>query len=842
MKVVNEFALMNKELAANTALSHYRIISKLGAGGMGEVYLAHDTKLDRKVALKVLRPEAAENRDRMERFIREAKSAAALSHPNIAQIFEIGEHEGTTYIAMEFIDGVTLREKIHREHAALPKLLRHLQHIAQGLSKAHASGIIHRDLKPENIMITLDGHAKVLDFGLAKLIEQPSLTGGGSSEIATAVIPHHSTPGTVMGTVGYMSPEQAQGKVKEIDQRSDIFSFGCILYEAVTGHKPFAGTDVIDSLNKTIREAAPPISDYRPDTPNHLQRIVRRCLAKDPEDRYQTIKDVAIELRELRSELTDSHGVDITVPPTRSVTVTGAQSTSLETPASTSVSTATSSVEYVVSGIRQHKLAALILVLVLVAGSVGLYLYRNARSTDATIDSIAVVPFVNQNRDPDSEYLSDGLTESIINNLIQIPSLRVSPRSSVFYYKGKDTDPIKIGTDLGVRAVLTGRLLQRGDNLIVSTELLDVRDNKQIWGEQYNRKVADALAVQQEISREITGHLRLRLSGEQQKQFVQRNTTNPESYQSYLRGRYYWQKRTGDNLYKAIAEFQKAADKDPNYALAYAGLADSYALLEDYTGARTSETCPKAKAFAERALQLDESLAEAHASLAFTFTQMWLWDQAEAEFKRSIELNPNYAPAHQWYSLHLRFRGRFEEGLSESKRAYAQEPLSLINGISVSQSSGTVGDVESAIEFARKVVELDPNFPRGHEELGMAYLRKRLFAEALGEFQKAADLSGRGRRSLGFLGSTLAITGKRDEALAVIKELQVKYEKHEALAQDIAAVYAGLGEKDLAFDWLEKGLQDRSGQLARTRWEPFFESLRSDQRFTSLLVRMGLKP
>jgi len=842
---------MSERLPSNSQVSHYRIISKLGAGGMGEVYLAQDTKLDRKVALKVLPADVSSNRDRMDRFVREAKSAAALSHPNIAQIFEIGEHEGTHYIAMEFIDGLTLRDQIHREQADLGKLLRWLQHVAEGLARAHASGIVHRDLKPDNIMISRDGHAKVLDFGLAKLSERwgEGQTGGLGEEDPTialsarpSVTPSLSTPGTVMGTVGYMSPEQAQGKTKEIDQRSDIFSFGCILYEAVTGHKAFEGKDAIDSLNRIIREPVAPISDFRADTPNHLQRIVRRCLAKDPDDRYQTVKDVAIELRDLRRELADSSGFDTTVSPSRTQTSATAETTSPQSLSSSAPSTSISSVEYVVSGIKRHKLVALILVVLLIGGSVGLYLFLKARGADTAIDSIAVVPFVNLNRDLETEYLSDGLTESIINKLIQIPTLRVSPRSSVFYYKGKDTDPVKIGKELGVRVVLTGRLLQRGDNLSVSTELLDVRDNKQIWGEQYNRKLTDALALQQEISREITERLRLKLSGEQQQQLVHRDTTNPESYQSYLRGRYYWNKRTGDNMNKAIAEFQKAADKDPNYALVYVGLADCYVLLEDYVGTPARETCPKARAFAERALQLDPTLAEAHTSLAFTYSQMWQWDQAEAEFKRALEMNPTYAPAHQWYSLHLRVRGRNEESLNESKRAYGQEPLSLINNISVAQASGVVGDLETAIEFGKRVIDLDPNFPRGHEELGMAYLRKRLNTEAAGEFQKAVQLSGRGRRSLSLSGFALGITGKRDDALAILKELQGLYEKRLALAQDVAAVYAGLGEEDHAFTWLEKGFQDGAGQLGRTRWEPPYESLRTDARFADLLRRMGLSP
>jgi tetratricopeptide (TPR) repeat protein len=384
-------------------------------------------------------------------------------------------------------------------------------------------------------------------------------------------------------------------------------------------------------------------------------------------------------------------------------------------------------------------------------------------------------------------------------------------------------------------------MLQRGDNLIISAELLDVRDNKQIWGEQYNLKLADALGVQQQISREITDRLRLKLSGTEQKQLTRRDTTNAESYQSYLRGRYYWNKRTGDNLRKAIAEFQQAADKDPNYALAYTGLADSYVLLEDYTGASPSEVCPKAKAYAERALQLDPSLAEAHASLAYTYTNTWQWDQAEAEYQRAFKLDPNYGSAHQWYSLHLRYLGRFDEGMREATRSTEIDPLSLINAISIAQSLLGLGKFDATIEQGKKIIELDPNFPKGYEELGLGYLAKRQYPEAITQFQKGTELGGRARRSLAYLGFALAASGKRDEALVILKELQGKYQKHEALAQDVAAVYVGLGEKEQAFAWLEKGFQDHSGQLGRIRWEPPWDSLRSDPRYGELLKRMGLK-
>src|SRR5882762_6877858 len=391
------------QLSPGASLSHYRIVSKLGAGGMGEVYLAQDTKLDRKVALKILPADLATNQDRMRRFTQEAKAAAALNHPNIATIHEIGESDGVNFIAMEFIDGATLREKIYQEQTDLRKLLRYLQHVAEGLAKAHAAGIVHRDLKPDNIMITRDGHAKILDFGLAKLIEGAPMSPADSSEVATAVMPQYSTPGTVMGTVGYMSPEQAQGKTKEIDQRSDIFSFGCILFEAATGKKPFEGESVIKSLHMVVYEPAPPIADFNPSAPLELQRIVRRCLAKDPDERYQSIKDVAIELKELRRELQGA-GIDTAVtPPTGSETTTstvgeGTRSQSLSpTTGTPSLSTKASSAEYVATGIKRHKLAitlvAGLVLLAVAAGIIGINAYLRARNTEVAIKSIAVMPF-----------------------------------------------------------------------------------------------------------------------------------------------------------------------------------------------------------------------------------------------------------------------------------------------------------------------------------------------------------------------------------------------------------------------------------------------------------------
>ena len=832
-------------IAAGAKLGRYEIRSKIGAGGMGEVYLALDARLDRKVALKILPAELASNQDRMRRFTQEAKAAAALNHPNIAHIYEIGEHDGLNFIAMEFIDGHTLRELIHGKQTGLPKLLRYLQHVAEGLAKAHAAGIVHRDLKPDNIMVTREGHAKILDFGLAKLIEPqalPGRSGTSDSEVATAIIRQHSTPGAVLGTVGYMSPEQAQGLTTEIDQRSDIFSFGCLLYEAATGQRAFESESAIDTLHKIVHAPAPQVKDVNSSAPADLTRVVRRCLAKDPDERYQSIREAAIELRELRREVEGAQGLETTVPPGPFGSTAGSATSSAATTSDAPLSTApASSAEYFVASIKRHKLAAIIILAALLLSGVALAAYLQARNTEVAIDSIAVLPFANQNHDPETEYLSDGLTESIINSLSQLSNLRVIPSTSVTRYKAKEIEPLTAGKDLGVRAILTGRILQRGDNLTVSAALIDVRDNKQLWGEQYNRKVSDALAVQQEISREISERLRTKLSGEEQKQLKKRDTSNPEAYQFYLRGRYYWNKRTVENLRKAMEQFQQAADKDPNYALAYVGLADCYSLLEEYAGSPASETYPKAKAFAQRALQLDDSLAEAHASLAFVYYYSWQWERAEQGFKHAIELNPNYPSAHQWYGNFLRDRGRVDQALTEAKRAQELDPLSLVIGQNVAQLYLFRGDVNSAIEQCNRVLELDPNYPRGHEVLGWAYLKQGHYPEAIAELRKAVELSSRkDRRTLSSLGCGYAISGQQAEALEVLKELEGKYQRHEAVGRDVGAVYAGLGDKDRAFAWLEKDFQSRSGLLMRIRWEFAFESLRSDPRFADLLRRMGL--
>jgi len=812
---------------------------------MGEVYLAEDSQLRRRVALKVLPEDLAANQDRMRRFVQEAQAAAALNHPNIAHIYEISEVDGLNFIAMEFIEGRTLRDYLHDNKTEdLPRVLRHLQHVAEGLAKAHAAGIVHRDLKPDNVMITRDGHAKILDFGLAKLIEprMSSSTSGEPSEQATAILQQHSTPGVVLGTVGYMSPEQAQGKTKEIDHRSDIFSFGCMLYEAVTRQKAFTGKDTIDTLNRIIREPFTPITDFRPDAPNHLQRIVRRCLAKDPEDRYQTIKDVAIELRELRRDLAGTTGIDTTVAPSAPGSTLGSRESTEHISSSTPPSTPPSSAEYIVSGIKQHKFAVAVALLVLAAGAVGFGMYLHARNTEVAIDSIAVLPFQNRSTEPDSEYLSEGLAESLIYRLSQLPNLKVSPTSLVFRYKGQQIDPIKVGKDLGVSTVLSGRITQRGDNLTISAELVDVRYNKLLWGEQYDRKTSELLATQREIAREIVDTLKLKVSV-QERGLAKHYTESNEAYQLYLKGRFYYNKRSQEGLQKSLEYFQQAIGKDPAFALAYSGLADTYDLLGAADAGGTvspNEALPKAKAAALKAIEIDASLAEPHVSLAHVkYYYDRDWPGAEREFKRAIELNPNYPQAHHWYAIYLAWAGRTNEGLAEIKRAQELDPLSLPINMTVGWLLCDANRTDEGIDQLRKTVEMDPAFIVAHNRLALCYERKGMYSDAIAEFEKMSSLGAR-TVALAELGQAYAAAGKRNEAQKVLAELQEISKPRYVSPSVFALIYAALGDKDQAFAWLEKSIDEHDLITARLKVDQRFDNLRSDPRFAELVKRVGL--
>ncbi|MEP6922765.1 MAG: protein kinase, partial [bacterium] len=837
-----------------TRLGRYEIRSKIGAGGMGEVYLAQDTKLNRKVALKILPPEVAADRNRLNRFVREAKAASALNHPNIITIHEIDETDSGHFIAGEFIDGDTLRERMRNAPITLGEVLDVVTQIASALSAAHAAGIVHRDIKPENIMVRRDGFVKVLDFGLAKLTERlPPEFVDTKAPTRTAV---NTDSGVIMGTALYMSPEQARGI--EVDGRTDIFSLGVVIYEMVAGCLPFAGATNSEVLAAILSEKEPPpLARFSREVPAELERIVEKTLRKDREERYQTTKDLLLDLRRLKHKLEVDAEIERTLPPeTRSAAgeakssgeqqaVSAAQTSSAQTTAVESTRT-TSSAEYLITEIKRHKRGVGVILGAIIFFSVaGLayYFYSERGTSGAAIDSIAVLPFANTSNDPNTEYLSDGISESLINSLTELQRLRVIARTTTFRYKGKEVDPQVVGRELNVRAVLMGRVRQLGDTLNIQVDLVDATTGAQLWGEEYERKTSDLLSVKQAIAREVTEKLKLRLSGEEQQRLVKRDTTNGEAYQFYLRGRYYWNKRTGDSLRKAIEQFQQAIDRDPNYALGYVGLADCYNLLEEYAGIPGSEVLPKASAAADRALQLDGSLSEAHASLGFIFWQLWQWAEAEEEFKRAINLNRNYPTAHHWLSISFRSRRQFDDSMQEIKRAQELDPLSPVIGQNVAEVYLLKNDLTSAIEQCKSIIELDPSFPGAHDELGFAYLKQRQYVEATAEFQKAVELSGNASRYLGDLGYCLGVTGKRAAALAILKDLQERYYRRESIGQFLASVCAGLGDKDQAFAWLEKDVQQHAGTRVQfVVWWFSFEDLRSDPRYADLVRRMGLQP
>ncbi|MGZ8844345.1 MAG: protein kinase domain-containing protein [Pyrinomonadaceae bacterium] len=827
-------------IAAGTKLGRYEIRSKIGSGGMGDVYLAHDRELDRTVAIKILSARVASDQERLRRFIQEARAASALNHPHILTIHEIGSTGSTRFIATEFIDGDTLRKRIDAG-INLVDILDIAIQAASALVAAHDAGIIHRDIKPENIMVRPDGYIKLLDFGLAKLTLPLGST--TDAEAATKAMVNTSA-GAVIGTTRYMSPEQAKGT--SIDSRTDLWSLGAVLYEMVTRKVPFAGETPTETISLILQREPPPLTIYTNDVPPELERIVTRALTKKREGRYQTAEELLVDLRSLKRKIEGSAELYGTAPPElhAATSTDGARvepATALTaTPAigPSAVTPNLSSAEYIVSGIKQHKRAAIISLLVLAVGIVGLVFYLRPRHTGVAIESIAVLPFENQNHDPNTEYLSDGVTESIINSLAQLPNVRVIARSSVFRYKGTQTDPLKAGKELGVQAVLTGRLMQRGDNLTISTELLDVRDNKQLWGEQYSEKVSDVLSVQRTIAGQITSNLRLKLSGGEQSRVTKNYTESPEAYQLYLKGRFLWNKRTSESLEKSVEYFDQAIAKDPNYALAYAGLADTWFSRGWYRYVAPKEAYEKARSAATRALEIDERLAEAHAILAaIKSSYEWDWQGAEREFKLAIQLNPNYATAHQRYSLFLPTQGRLDEAISEARKALELDPLSLPINENVGDILYLARRYDLAIEQLRKTIELDPNYGVVHSTLSKVYEAQGLYEESLNE-----RLKGSTPETVAQLKQIYAASGIKGIWKNRLEQLLERSRNNYVSPADIALFYARLNEKDQAFAWLEKALAERSILFNYLVADPRFDNLRGDPRLANLLRRVGLQP
>ena len=782
-------------LIGSTAGS-FKVLEKLGAGGMGVVYKALDLKLRREVALKFLPEAVARDAAALERFRREARAASALNHPNICTIYDICEHEGKLFIVMEMMEGMSLRQKLANGPLGVSEVLTLGSDIASGLAAAHSKGIIHRDIKPANILVTADGRAKVLDFGLAKVLPAQMKAVAADSTIQTSL----TAPGATVGTIAYMSPEQARGE--ELDTRSDLFSFGATLYEIATGIPAFQGKSLAEIYDAILNRQPTAASQVNPEIPPHLQEVIAKALNKNPALRYRSAADMGADLQRLRQGLGEA---EVTVR--RGNPFQG-----------------------FLASKKSAVIAGCTALIIVVAGLI------DGLKPTGSVHSVAVLPFVNA-AGAETEYLSEGLTESLTNTLSRIPDLAVRPRSAVMRYK-LDPDPLKAGAELSVDAVVTGRVTQRGDDLLVSVELTDTRTNRNLWGDQFDRKMSDLIAVRREISDEITSRLRQRLTMDEKASLEHGGTPEPEAFRLYLEARYFWWKRSPEALDKARDLFTQAIAKDPNYALAYVGLADYWVMAVYYKDVPPSQAVPAIKSAAQRAIALDSRLPEAHLDLAQADFFTWEWQDWERETRKALELNPSLANAHLWYGNQLIYFGRPQEGISHLKRAVDLEPLNLIYNTMLGRGYRDLRNYDQAIQQLNKALEMEPNNVMAQEFLADIYQHLGRYDLWLLELKKVAQLS---NDLAGLRGIDPNRAGYEKMLAREISDLKGKGKSGYVDPADIAYDYGCLGDKQEAFFWLEKAYSAKSARIIMLlKREPCFDFLRADARYADLLRHIGI--
>ncbi|MDH3492147.1 MAG: FlgO family outer membrane protein [Acidobacteriota bacterium] len=815
-------------LEKDTTVSHYKILSEIGKGGMGEVYLAEDTKLKRNVAIKFLSEELVDDVDKLNRFVQEAKAASALNHPNIITIHEIDEADGAKYIALEFIDGETLTERLKKK-LKFDAALDIATQIASALDAAHAAGIVHRDIKPDNVMVRKDGLVKILDFGIAKLTEQrkPEI----ESEDKTAV-QVNTSPGMIIGTANYMSPEQAKGK--EVDSRTDIFSFGVLLYQMITGELPFDGESPLEIIGSILNKEPKRLSNE--DVPADLRKIINKTLRKDRDERYQTIKGLLADLKELREDLAIQEKLDKTVHPDREQQDTQVfKATTAAEAKQTTASGANDSITIKKSGLGKLALG-IVSILAIAAFGIGYWFYSSAGNEQ--IESIAVMPFVNESGDKDSDYLSDGMTETLINSLSGVPNLKVKARSSVFRFKGKEFDAKKIASELDVQAILTGRVVQRGDELTLNLELVDPKTETTIWGNRYRRNSGELVALQREITRDVLARIKSQLSRNGGDLVATDYTENSEAYNLYLKGRFYWEKRTGKDLEKSLEFFEKAIDADPRFALAYTGLSESYGLLSIYGVSTPKATMPKARAAAEKALELNGNLAQAHSALGnVLYRYDFDFEGAEREFKRALELDPEYGIAHMWYAELLSSIGRHDEAIREIKRALEIDPLFLTFNRVYGGLLTNAGRFDEAEAQLKTTIELDENYPVTYADLASLYLSKKDYEACVKTNLRALELSGKSELASS-LRKAFEEGGWKNYLKALVESVD-SASRYEGDASLNAMYFIEMGENDKAIAELNKLYEMRSVGVTSFKTNRLYDPLRKEPAFIELLKKVG---